>query len=58
MSGTCGLRTPKGLKSNGVIGAGQLQLALWESHAPSWGGNNQAGSDVTQEDTVPAARAI
>ena len=41
-----------GLKSSGVGGARQLQLALWESDAPSWRGSNHGGSDVTQKDTV------
>ena len=58
MSGSCSLRIANGLKWSGVGGAGQLWLVLWESHAPSWGGDNQAGSDVTQDDTVPAARAL
>lgn len=32
--------SPSGLKSSGVGGAGQLQLALWESDAPSWDGRH------------------
>lgn len=58
MSGSCSLRISDGLKWSGVGGAGQLWLVLWESQAPSWGGDNQAGSDVMQDDPVPASRAI
>lgn len=58
MSGSYSLRISDGLKWSGVGGAGQLWLVLWESQAPSWGGDNQAGSDVMQDDPVPAARVI